>query len=133
MTEPGIAPLLKKKELLTKVYEMTKAVKFTGGEDDADAYTNLMERRELLFNEIKILDDEISGIDQSTDAYGIMDDIKKTAEGIVALDRENEAAASKIIDGLKKSLKGINEGKHASIKYTDFIPTSDGMYFDQKN
>jgi len=129
----GLGPLRKKLELLSRVYEMTNEAVFTGDENEAQAYVDLMEKREIYFTQIKILDEEISDEVRGTEALGVLDDIKRLTGKIVALDRANAAAASRIMDGLKKSLKGINENRNVSKKYNDFITASDGMYFDQKN
>ena len=112
---------------------MTNEAVFTGDENEAQAYVDLMEKREIYFTQIKILDEEISDEVRGTEALGVLDDIKRLTGKIVALDRANAAAASRIMDGLKKSLKGINENRNVSKKYNDFITASDGMYFDQKN
>jgi len=128
-----ITLLQKKRELFSRVYDITAAAVFTGGESDAQTYIDLMEARGGLFDQIKILDDEISDIMPGTEAESIMADIRKTAGDILALDKKIGVEASRIMDGIKKSLKGINEGRNASIKYTDFITTSDGLYFDKKN
>ena len=131
MTDAEI--LLKKKQLFAQVYDLTKAAAFNGGEDDAQTFIDLMESREKLFSQIETLDKQLSGMALSKEAESVMSDIKKTAADIVALDAANGAAASRIMSGLKKSLKGINEGRSASVVYNDFIPSNDGMYFDQKN
>ena len=125
--------LRKKQEFFSQIYDITKDTNFKGDDNDAQAYVYLMEKREQLFAQIKILDDKISGIAPSKEAESVIADIKKTVKSIIALDQANEAVTSRIMSGLKKSLKGINEGKNASVRYTDYIATSDGMYFDQKN
>ena len=128
-----LGPLRQKKALLSRICDLTEAAVFTDGEDDAPAFIELMENRERLFAQIKILDEKISGIEPGTEAEGIMSDIIKTTGDIIALDKKNEAAASRIMTGLKKSLKGINEGKSVNAKYNEFIASNDGMYFDKKN
>ena len=92
-----------------------------------------MENREKLFDQIKILDDKMTDTDPGTEARSVISEIKKTTADIIGLDKDNEAKASRIMADLKKSLKGINENKNINIKYNDFIPTNDGMYFDKKN
>ena len=125
--------LRKKKELLTRVLAMTEAAVFTGDEDDAQVYIDLTDARGELFSQIKILDDKISDTASCTEAEALSDDVKAIARRIYALDEKNAAAAARIMDGFKKSLRDIKDGKNVSQKYTGFLPVSDGMYFDQKN
>ena len=125
--------LKKKNELLARVLEITEAAVFTGGEDDPEVFIGLIEMRGEIFNQIKILDDEISDAALNTEAEAILADIKKTAGKIYAVDKRREAETARMMAGLKKSLKEIKDGRNVSQKYTDFIAVSDGMYFDKKN
>jgi len=131
LTRPEL--LHKKWELLLAVYDITKKTVFKGDEEDAARYVGLMDSREKLFDQIKMLDEKIQGTAPCREAERISDEINKTAGEILALDKANEAEASRIIGTLKKSLKDIKAGKSVSKTYTDFISTSEGMYFDTKN
>jgi len=128
-----IETLRKKKELLTRALELTEAAVFTGDENDAEVFINLTETRGELFGQIKILDDKISGDASGTEAEALLNDIRRTAAALYALDEKNRAETARIMDGLRKSLRDLKDGKNVSIKYTDYIAVSDGMYFDQKN
>jgi len=128
-----LTPLQKKSELLNRVLALTEAAVFTGGEDDADVFISLIEARGELFDQIKILDDEIPDAALNTEAEAVLADIKKTAGRIYAVDKRHEAETARMMAGLKKSLKEIKDGRNVSQKYTDFIAVSDGMYFDKKN
>ena len=126
--------LRKKSELLKQVHCLTKNTAFTGDGEDAARYAGLMETREKLFGQIKILDDKLSGMELCKEAERIMSDIKRTTGDILTLDKKNEEVVSGIMNGLKKSIKGIKDGKSMSVKYNDFIPlTNEGAVFDEKN
>jgi hypothetical protein len=129
----SLEKLQKKRELFSQIYDITKEVVLSGDENDALIFSELMEKREGLFTQIKILDDEISGYAPSKEAERIIIDIKKTAGDIIVLDKKIGAAASRIMFELKKSLKDVHEGINVSKGYTDHIVTNDGMFFDQKN
>jgi len=125
--------LQKKNDLLSRVLKLTEAAVFTGGEEDAQTFIDLIEARGELFEQIKTLDDKISDAALSTEAGAVLADIKKTAGLIYAIDKKNEAETARMMASLKKSLKEIKDGRNLSLKYTDFIAVSDGMYFDKKN
>jgi 23S rRNA pseudoU1915 N3-methylase RlmH len=125
--------LQKKKELFSRIYDITRDTVFSGDENDAVRYADLMEKREKLFDQIKLLDDKISDAAPSKEAERIIADIKKTASDIISLDKQNAAMASRIMADVKKSLKDVHEGMNVSKGYSDHLVTSDGMYFDQKN
>ena len=118
---------------MTRALELTEAAVFTGDENDAEVFINLTETRGELFGQIKILDDKISGDASGTETETLLNDIRRTAAALYALDEKNRAETARIMDGLRKSLRDLKDGKNVSIKYTDYIAVSDGMYFDQKN
>ena len=74
--------LQKKNELLSQVYLLTKNTVFTGGDEDAVRYAELMENRERLFNEIKTLDDKLSDAEPCKEAERALAGIKKTTGDI---------------------------------------------------
>ena len=125
--------LQKKKDILSRIYHITKETPIAGEEEDAQRYIDLMQSREELFDQIKVLDEKIPGGKPCKEAEGLLADIKKTAADIYALDKANEAAVSKIIANLKKSLKNIKDGKIMAKNYAENIAVSDGMFFDKKN
>jgi hypothetical protein len=125
--------LQKKRELFSLIYDITNKTVFSGDENDADIYVGLMEERQELFNQIKILDEGKSEGMPSKEAERILTDIKVTINKIVSLDKAIETKSERIMNELKKSLKDVNQGMSASKSYIDHISTSDGMYFDQKN
>jgi len=125
--------LQKKKELLSQVYTITKDAVFSGNEDDALTFADLMDNREKLFGQIKILDDKMPDDTPCKDAERLLSDIRNISGDIIALDNNNGEVSSRILADIKKSLKGINDGKNVSKGYANFVQTSDGMYFDKKN
>jgi len=129
----AIEHLQKKKELLSQIRDMTRAAAFTGAEEDARIFADLMENREKLFGQIKILDDKITDGKPCKEAERLLSDIRTIAGDIIALDKINGDVSSRILADIKKSLKGIKDSRSVSKGYANYIQTSDGMYFDTKN
>ena len=123
----------KKKMLYSSIYDITNETVFTGEEEDATRYADLMEKREGLFGQIAQLDEDLSGIGLCKEAEPILADIKKIIKDIIALDKSHEAEVSRIMTELKKSLKDLSAGKSINKSYAGVIPGGEGTLFDTKN
>jgi regulator of replication initiation timing len=106
------------KELVDEIHEMTAALRFTGlrqnAEKEAEAYTAVMEERELLVTEMAALRDELDDTARKTPEFTAV--MNRIAE-IDALDKINQIYAEKLRDNMQGTIKESKTGRHISNAY----------------
>lgn len=133
-----------KTNILENVLEMTKRQTFTGKqgvvEEEVEAFINLYEQREKVFERAKRLDSNIKAMDISSslnreDEEGLAVIVKKheeMAKEILVLDQANIKMYENLKKALANDLRGVTQTRNLNEGYKDTFETS-GHYFDKKN
>jgi len=146
--ENNAIQLLKKRhDLICELLRVTNLVQLSGDEktfyDDAEEYTFLMEKREGMFMEIGRMNQELeSSLYHQKNPSGSTafrmeaDEIQKSTQEliqqIIYIDKANQEIAETALERLKKSIKGIKEGRNMRVAYQAGFDLPDGYLFDRK-
>lgn len=146
--ENSVIQLLRKRyNLVYELLRVTKLVTLSGDEkkvyEDAEEYTFLMEKREGMFAAVKQLNKELQSSGHPNDERSasvpfrmeIAEIRRQTDEVInelISIDKANQKIAENALDGLRKSIKGMKEGRNIQIAYQGGYDFSDGYHFDRK-
>lgn len=141
-TENEIVDKLNKKStLLSIMLAQTKAIIFREREDDADKYIELVEKRQLLMDEILTLDRQIQELENTqsfsdsvkTEKDTIKNSINAVISQILILDKKNKEHSKKILSDIQNNMKSIKEQKNIHNLYGSEKDYSyNGYYFDNK-
>ena len=115
--------------ILKEVLELTQGVEFTGSDDDADKYIDLIAKREELFGRAKEIDKELdkklTGEEKLTDPKEYMVEVAVLAKQIIEQDNYMRSAVLKIHDEAKADVREINTGKNLNSLYGSAPQDSD--------
>lgn len=134
--------LLNKRDLVSDILNLTETTEFFGDQDDPDKYISLMDKRQVIIDQIILIDSELEKEPNAillknptkeleNNLYSINHAIKEFANKIIALDKANNKYSDKIIDSLKKELKSIKDTKNLTSVYIN-EGNQGGTYFDTK-
>jgi hypothetical protein len=98
-----------KKKYLREILRITKISGFSGSEDDAESYINLINKRENIIGEIKLLDYRLKEPPDEEE--------KNLMSEILTLDAEMTVKAKDAFAKIKKRVKEYHNGKTAAIAY----------------
>lgn len=123
--------LLTKRDLLTEMLTLTNSTRFSGNDDeDVEAYTTLMEKRQKHIDEIKFIDAKLENEPYKSvlknpskklddNLYLIKHSTAAIAEKIIALDKKNAGDVEKVNSSIRKQLKSFKEKKNMSNLYNN--------------
>ena len=109
-----------KKEYLREILRITKLSSFSGSEDDAEGYINLINKRENIVSEIKLLDYKIR--------EPLDDEERNIINEILTLDGEMSLKAKTAFGQIKKRVKDYHNGRNAAAAYAGGA-NDDGKYY----
>lgn len=125
--------LQNKKECLQKILDMTEERKFEVVEDDVERFYNFFQKREVLFQKCRSLDEKIGkfdvlGEDRNSlfykDVEKINLDIKDIAKKIIFIDEKNKAVMKELMELVKRNMRNLQRSKQVRKGYGEF------PYFD---
>jgi hypothetical protein len=131
--------LLKKKERLILVLEISrKQIQFLK-DDDIDYLLETIEARQKLIDEIVELDEHIeaNGLKNSADfdapgAQALLGEMKSILQEIAQEDRINIGAAEDKVEQFKHQIRGVKNNKSRIVSYQSAPANGDGIYIDKK-
>ena len=103
--------------ILKEVLDLTQSVAFSGNDDDADKYVDLIETREGLIGRAKEIDRQLATAENITGAQKYTRELGALARQIVEQDNYMKATVLKILDNAKTDIKNVNTGKHLNNLY----------------
>jgi hypothetical protein len=109
-----------KKKYLRELLRVTKLSNFSGSEDDAEGYVNLINKRENIVSEIKLLDYKTR--------EPLDDEEKNIINEILTLDGEISLKAKSAFSQIKKRVKEYHNGRNAAAAYAG-SGADDGKYY----
>lgn len=124
--------LTQKRDFVTNIFETTKAIGFTGSEEDIEIYINLIEKRQSMFEKISDIDKILSGSphmeiisdpDPETlkQIEKITESIKEQSNKIIELDKKNQVLIDKSKATLTGQIKNVKQGKSLTNIYQSNI------------
>ena len=125
--------LTQKRDFITNILTSTQVIGFTGIEEDAQTYIELMEKRQAIFQNIADIDkalQEKEHADRISSADGellerinqLIETIQRQAKQVIALDNKNKDLVDKARSLLSDQIKGVRQGKNLKNMYqTDRI------------
>ncbi len=134
MDEQGQGLLKARNELLAEILRVTQVTKLkaeegVNAEEAAENYSALMDKRAPMLEKLGELDRSLRALGVTNPANDI--EALALVKEIIALDETQREIALTIIDQLKLSIRGINEGRNMSqVYHTDYIDS--GSLFDKK-
>lgn len=133
--------LQQKKECLQKVLDMTKERKFDVVEEDVERFYNFFQKRGVLFEKCKSLDEKIAKYDildedRNSLFYKEVEkinlDIKDISKQIIAIDDKNKIVMKKLMELIKSNLRNLQRSKQVRKGYGDFPYVDSYGEFDSK-
>lgn len=136
--------LQKKKDILSKVLEMTAERKFFVTEDDVERFINFYSKRQNYFDSINKIDYHIKKritAELMADSVFVSEKTKKEAEikeiakQIKSFDEKNKVIMQALMADIKSKLKGVkNQKKVKKTYYDDYTYGYSGRtFFDRKS
>jgi predicted transcriptional regulator len=134
-----------KTAIFQKVLDVTRPIVLTGDfervEYEAQAFSNLYQRRENILSAIEKIDTQMNtfGEPERFDAeYAIQlavinDKQRKIAAELIEIKKKNMAMYEKIKEHIKGDLKNVRQTMDVNEAYMSDFDTAGGRYFDQKN
>ena len=122
--------LLKKRDLLTEMLTLTESAKFYGDKEEADTYSELIEKRQKNIEKIKILDSKLeeepykaflkNPTKQFKDSVDLIQfSTREIAAKIIELDKKNAKIIDRINKDIKKELKSFKEKQNMNNLYNN--------------
>lgn len=130
--------LEQKLEFLKEVLDYTETTIVTPDEDGGKSYRILIEKREVLFQKMKVIDAEIAKLDKEVISSGkkeyaeILKDMKNVRIRLISMDKENTTIASKIMEKLKLNVKSTKTKTGFHKAYQPLYAAETGSRFDSK-
>lgn len=118
--------LTQKRDFMTNILNATKSTSLKGTEKDVDVYTELIENRQIIFNNISDIDKKLQKQeDIISNASGdflkqiniILEAIQSQAKQIIELDNQNKSLVEKAKTSLTGQIRSVKQGKNLSNIY----------------
>ncbi|MCL2500683.1 MAG: hypothetical protein FWE90_10170 [Defluviitaleaceae bacterium] len=127
-------PVLERaRELLDEIYRLTDELCFSGKKenerDEAEAFADLVEEREILISEMTELRGELNDEARATPEFA---DIMKRITEIGELDKRNQIHIKRIHDNMRYSIKEAKTARHVSDAYNTGAADDHYRYVDTK-
>jgi len=130
----------KKEKFMVKILEITENANFTGTDQDVQAYTVLIERRENIINEIKNIDHKLfsqkykeilADRDISREVERMKSSIFEIVKKVIDLDKKIDTIIESVYHELKHKIKDIAVGKNVNNAYQSAgVGDEAGHHFD---
>jgi hypothetical protein len=137
--EQLIGVLKRKQDKINEIWELVRSIAFGDTEEDIEAYIKLIDQREILVNETKIIEAELKELlgqtpdpALDTEARRMIRETDETIRKIAALEEQNQPCVAQMMESVKKNIKEIKNGKAMSQYYQNIDTNSEGQYYDRK-
>lgn len=130
-----------KKECLQKILDMTKERKFSVVEEDVERFYNFFQKREVLFQKCRSLDEKIGKyniLDEDRNSLFYKDvekinlDIKDIAKKVISIDEKNKSVMKDLMELVKKNMRNLQKSKQVRKGYGEFPYINTYGGFDSK-
>jgi hypothetical protein len=139
--EQALKIKLQEKQKFEQVYLLTNSKHFVGEQDEIDAYADYIDSRQVIIDQIGILDSEYNKIkallDTSLPEYNeivsIEKDIKTIINNIKLIDDKDRITFSRVKESLSQEMSKSFRRLNVSTKYLSTAESISSVFFDRKN
>jgi len=131
--------LERKRDIIKEIYELTRSARLGDTVDGVDAYVAFIDQREILINELKTAESELTGLSatkpadaRDMDAKRLIAETDEFIKQIAVLEKQNKPKIGHMMNSIKQNLKEINDSKAVTNRYLNTDAGSGGQYFDEK-
>ena len=126
--------LAQKKELLTKMRDVTKQFGTLLEHDEVDAFANGLSEREDIIKKIDVFTKMERQMPRFEDnqVEGLKNQSRDIIREILKIDEQNAQLAQKKIQQYRVQIKNLNQQKKGIGQYTKAYKKNEAFYFDEK-
>ncbi len=131
-----------KRDCLETILKMTRERKFDVVEEDVERFHNFFQKREVLFEKCRNLEEQIdeyiiSDEDKKSFFYKDVEktenEIKELVRQIIAIDEKNKVIMNKLLRLIKDNIRNLKVSKQVSRGYGEFFSGESYGRFDSSN
>lgn len=134
-----IKHLKNKNDILNEIFQYVSSKDFKISEDEIQHIENYFNKREKLYNELKIIENNLKNMKMSDlekndkNVIKIVNENDKLIKAILDIDQKTKIKLDNILSGLKGNIKSIKSVEKASKNYFGVYNSfSGGNYFDSQ-